>query len=98
MRSSRKKTRTQRSTTSSASILTTVLESLTEVHIIADKPNRIFKQEEEDKKKVDPKVLEVEEKLKNKIIECHLTPKLKYKHPMTASQEIGWVNSKVSSC
>ena len=55
------------------------------VHIISEKPNRIFKEEEDEKKKVDPKVLEVEEKLKNKIIESQLTPKLKYKHPVTAS-------------
>ncbi len=40
---------------------------------------------------------EIEDKLKAKIIESHLTPKMKYKHPVTASQEIGWVPSEVQS-
>lgn len=51
--------------------------------------------EGETKKKKDPKAEEVEEKLKVKIAESKLTPQMKYKHPLTASQEIGWMNAQV---
>lgn len=67
------------------------------MYIIAEKPNRIF-DEKKDKEKVDPKVQEMEDKLKAKIIESTLTPKMKYKHPVTASQEIGWINAQVRDC
>ena len=69
------------------------------LYIISDKPNKMPKpsKEEDDKKKKDPKVEEIEEKLRSKITESKLTPKMKYKHPMTASQEIGWISSQVRS-
>lgn len=65
------------------------------LYIITDKPNKVVKEAEDDKKKKDPKIEEVEEKLRSKITESKLTPQLKYKHPMTASQEIGWIGSDV---
>ena len=71
------------------------------LYIIAEKPNRIFKdnkeEEEAKKKKKDPKAEEVEEKLRTKITESKLTPQMKYKHPVTASQEIGWIGCEVLS-
>jgi len=36
----------------------------------------------------------MEVKLKTKILEAQLTPKLKYKKPVTTSQEIGWLSSE----
>lgn len=66
------------------------------LYIIADKPNKVVKEPAEDaNKKKDPKVEEVEEKLRTKITESKLTPQMKYKHPVTASQEIGWIGSEV---
>lgn len=66
------------------------------LYIITDKPNKVIKdQTEEEKKKKDPKTEEVEEKLRTKITESKLTPQMKYKHPVTASQEIGWVGAEV---
>ena len=68
------------------------------LYIITDKPNKIVKDPAEDeKKKKDAKTEEVEEKLRTKITESKLTPQMKYKHPVTASQEIGWVGSEVKS-
>jgi FAM183A and FAM183B related len=34
-----------------------------------------------------------EAKLKTKILEAQLTPKMKYNKPVTTSQEIGWLSS-----
>ena len=68
------------------------------LYIITDKPNRVIKDPVEDeKKKKDPKIEEVEEKLRTKITESKLTPQMKYKHPKTASQEIGWIGSEVGA-
>lgn len=67
--------------------------------IITEKPNKVQKdpkEEEDQKKKKDPKTEEIEERLRTKIIESKLTPHMKYKHPVTASQEIGWVGCEVS--
>lgn len=71
------------------------------MYIIPEKPNRIKKDEKKDgkeedaKKKKDAAREEVEEKLRVKITESKMTPQMKYKHPKTASQEIGWMNSEV---
>ena len=70
------------------------------VYILPEKPNRIKKDEKKDKeedakKKKDPAAEEVEERLRVKITESKMTPQMKYKHPKTASQEIGWMNSEV---
>ena len=65
------------------------------LHIYSEKPNLLKKPtKEEEAKPKDPKTVEVEEKLRAKIIESQLTPKMKYKTPVTASQEIGWSESK----
>jgi hypothetical protein len=73
---------------------------LTIVYIVTEKPNRIKKEEKKDteednKKKKDPATEEVEEKLRVKINESKMTPQMKYKHPKTTNQEIGWINSDV---
>lgn len=70
------------------------------VYILPEKPNRIKKEEKKDKeeyanRKKDPAAEEVEGKLRVKITESKMTPQMKYKHPKTASQEIGWMNSDV---
>lgn len=68
------------------------------LYIVAEKPNKVVKdkKEEDEKKKKDPKIEEVEEKLRAKITESKLTPQMKYKHPVTASQEIGWIGNEVA--
>ena len=75
----------------------TVVDSIDPVFVYPEKPNRLKPgdEEEDKKKKKDPRVAEIEDNLKSKIVESQLTPKMKYKHPVTASQEIGWLDGRV---